>query len=351
MILLYLIVVITCALALSWIMKKLNMPGLIGMMITGVIMGPYALDLISPWIIDISADLRQFALMVILARAGLALDIKTLKKVGKPAILMSFIPPGLEIGAVTIFAPMFLPITHLDAAIMGTVLSAVSPAIVVPRMLGMMKKRQGEEKGIPQLVMAATSVNGIFAIVLFTLLLWVEGSSTGSAMILRSAILPLVIVVVGAVILRYFHDFAARLSKVFSKIWLPTEIMLFVLVGAAINVSYVAGASVAAITLITVATFFRICCVPLCLIGTGLNFQEKVFCAIAYLPKATVQAAIGGTALAVGMETGHIILIVAVLAILITAPLGAIGIDFMCFRFFGSGIKEKTTCPEEPHLE
>ena len=351
MILLYLSAVITCALALSWLMKKLNLPGLIGMMITGVVMGPYALDLINPWIIGISADLRQFALMVILARAGLALDIDTLIKVGKPAILMSFIPPGLEIGAMTLFAPIFLPITHLEAAIMGTVLSTVSPAIVVPRMLNMMKKGQGAEKGIPQLVMAATSVNGIFAVVLFTLLLWVEGSGGGSAMILRSAILPLAIVVAGAAILRFCYDFAARLSKIFSKIWIPTEIMLFVLVGAAINVSYVAGVSIAAIVLIAIALFFRICGVPLCLIGTRLNFRERVFCAIAYLPKATVQAAIGGTALAVGMEAGHIILLVAVLAILITAPLGALAIDFMRLRIFGYGIMEKTICPEKPHLE
>ena len=351
MTLLHLTVVITCALALGWFMKKINLPSLIGMIITGIIMGPYALDLINPWVINVSADLRQVALMVILARAGLALDIEALRKVGKPAILMAFIPPVLEIGAVTLLAPMLLPITHLDAAIMGTVLSAVSPAIVVPRMLFMVKKGQGAEKGIPQLVVAATSINGIFAIVLFALLLWVEGSSAGADMILRSAILPLVIVVAGAVVLRYFRNFAARSSKILAKIWIPTEIMLFVLVGAAINVNYVAEVSIAAIAVIVVALFFRICGVPLCLIGTRLSFRERVFCAIAYVPKATVQAAIGSTALAIGMDAGHIILLVAVLAILITAPLGALGIDFMRLNVFGCGIQSKTICSEESHLK
>ena len=343
----YLAVVITCAFALSWFMKKIHLPGLIGMMITGIIMGPYALDLIDPSIIGISADLRQFALMIILARAGLALDIETLKRIGKPAILMSFIPPGLEIGAVTLFAPMFFPITHLDAAIMGAVLSAVSPAIVVPRMLKMLENGQDTEKGIPQIIMAATSVNGIFAIVLFTMFLWVEGSGGGSTMIWRSAILPLVTVIAGAVILKRFSDFAAQLSKILSKVWIPTEFMLFVLVGASINVGYVAGVSINAIALIVTALIFRISSVSLCFIGSQLNFKERIFCAIAYLPKATVQAAIGGTALAVGMEAGHFILHVAVLAILITAPLGALGIDFMRLQVFGWSIKENMTHTEQ----
>ena len=338
MILLYLTVVIVCALALSWLMTKINLPRLIGMIVTGIIMGPYALDLISPWIIGISADLRQIALMVILARAGLALDIETMRKVGRPVILMSFIPPLLEIGAVTLLAPILLPVTHLDAAIMGTVLSAVSPAIVVPRMLNMMNEGQGAKKGIPQLMMAVTSTNGIFAIMLFALLLWAEGSGAGLDVILRSAILPLIIVITGAVCLRYFRNFAALSAKVLSKIWIPMEIILFVLVGAAINISYVAEASIVAIVLIVVALFIRVCGVPLCLIGTRLNFRERIFCAVAYLPKATVQAAIGGTALAVGMDAGHIILLVAVLAILITAPFGALGIDFMRLRVFGCDI-------------
>ena len=327
--LLNLFIVAAFAIILSQLMKILKLPGLIGMLIAGIIMGPYSLNLISSRVMDMSADLRLFALIIILTRAGLALDIDVLKKVKKPAALMSFIPPGLEIGAIVILAPVLFSITHLEAAIMGAVLSAVSPAIVVPRMLKMTEKGIGKRKGIPQLIMAVTSVNGILAIVLFALLMGMAGNGGGSDMILRSVLLPLVIVSAGAATLRFRPNFAAKLSKIFSKIWTPTEVMLFVLVGASVNLNIAAGVSTTAFAMIVIALIIRMCGVGLCLIKTQLDMKERLFCAIAYSPKATVQAAIGGTALAVGVESGHIILAVAVLAILITAPLGAVGIDLM----------------------
>ena len=327
-----LIIIAIFAIILSRLMKKLNLPGLVGMLIAGIVTGPYAFDLISDRVIGISANLRLFALIIILARAGLALDIKALMKIGRPAILMSVIPPVLEIGAVVILAPVLFSITHLEAAIMGAVLSAVSPAVVVPRMLKMMKNGRGISKGIPQLVMAATSVNGIFAIVLFALFTSAEGSGGGLDMILRSAVLPLATVVAGAATLRFRPDVAAKLSGITAKIWVPSEVMLFVLVGASINLNYVSGVGAAAIAMIAIALAIRMCGVWLCLAKTYLSMKERLFCAISYSPKATVQAAIGGTALAVGVDAGHIILTVAALAILITAPLGALGIDLMCRR-------------------
>ena len=327
--LLNLFLIAILAVILSWLMKKLHLPGLIGMLIIGVVTGPYALDLISERVIGISPDLRLFALIIILSRAGLALDFMALKKIGRPAIFMSFIPPGLEIGAVIIIAPILFSITYLEAAIMGAVLSAVSPAIVVPRMLKMIEKGQGQRKSIPQLVMAGASVNGIFAIVLFALFISIEGSGGSSGMILRGAILPLAIVAMGAVTLGFRPCLASKLSKILAKVWIPSEIMLFVLVGASINLNNVAGVSAVAIAMIVIALAIRICGVGLCLIKTQLNKKERLFCAISYSPKATVQAAIGGTAFAVGVDSGDIILIVSVFAILITAPLGAMGIDLM----------------------
>ena len=322
--------VIISAVILSWLMRKINLPGLLGMLIVGIITGPYTLNFISPRFLAMSADIRQIALIIILLRAGLALDIEALKKIGRPALLMSFIPPIAEIGAVIVFAPMVFPITYLDAAIIGTVLCAVSPAIVVPRMLKMVERKQGTEKRIPQLIMAATSVNGIFAIVLFALLLGLEGSGGGFTMILRGAIIPMAIVIIGVIILRYSVNYADNLSKILTKIWIPAEFALFILVGAAINLSHIRNIGIPAIALIIIALLFRVCIVPLCLAKTHLNTRERLFCAIAYSPKATVQAAIGGTALAVGMESGKIVLTIAVFAILITAPLGAVGIDLIC---------------------
>lgn len=380
---------ILCGLVLSGIMQKLRLPGLVGMLLTGIVLGPYVLNLIAPEILNISADLREIALIVILTRAGLALDINDLKKVGRPAILMCFLPATFEIAATTIFAPMFFPISHLEAAMMGAVLGAVSPAVIVPRMLKLMENGYGKSKSIPQLIMAGASVDDIYVIVLFTSFMGmysggsfdfgslikipisiVVGLLTGillglvliklfkkihirdtvKILIILSISLLLVtlenvikayvpmsgllaVMALGGTILKQYDVLAKRLSDRFSKIWVAAELMLFVLVGATVDITYVAKAGIAAIALIFVALAIRICGVFVCLFKTKLNIKEKLFCAIAYMPKATVQAAIGGLPLAAGVAAGNTILTVAVLAILITAPLGAIGVDASYKKF------------------
>lgn len=374
---------VLCALVLSGTMQKLKLPGLVGMLLTGIVLGPYALNLIAPELLNISADLREIALIVILIRAGLALDINDLKKVGCPAILMCFIPATFEIAATTIFAPMFFPISHLEAAIMGTVLGAVSPAVIVPKMLKLMESGHGKAKSIPQLILAGASVDDIYVIVLFTSFM---GMYSGSSFDIGSLVkIPIAIVVglligilvglalvklfkiihirdtvkilillstsfllvtlesviksyvpmsgllavmaLGGTILKQYGILAERLSGKFSKIWVAAELMLFVLVGATVDIRYAARAGISAIALIFIALIIRVCGVFACLIRTKLNIKERLFCAIAYLPKATVQAAIGGLPLAAGITAGNTILTVAVLAILIMAPLGAIGVD------------------------
>ncbi len=380
---------ILCGLVLSGIMQKLRLPGLVGMLLTGIVLGPYVLNLIAPEILNISADLREIALIVILTRAGLALDINDLKKVGRPAILMCFLPATFEIAATTIFAPMFFPISHLEAAMMGAVLGAVSPAVIVPKMLKLMENSYGKSKSIPQLIMAGASVDDIYVIVLFTSFMGmysggsfdfgslikipisiVVGLLTGillglvliklfkkihirdtvKILIILSisfllvtlenvikAYVPmsglLAVMALGGTILKQYDVLAKRLSDRFSKIWVAAELMLFVLVGATVDITYVAKAGIAAIALIFVALAIRICGVFVCLFKTKLNIKEKLFCAIAYMPKATVQAAIGGLPLAAGVAAGNTILTVAVLAILITAPLGAIGVDASYKKF------------------
>ncbi len=374
---------VLCGLVLSGTMQKLKIPGLVGMLLTGIVLGPYALNLIAPELLNISADLREIALIVILTRAGLALNINDLKKVGRPAILMCFIPATFEIAATTIFAPMFFPISHLEAAIMGTVLGAVSPAVIVPKMLKLMESGYGKSKSIPQIILAGASVDDIYVIVLFTSFM---GMYSGSSFDIGSLVkIPIAIVVglligilvglalvklfkiihmrdtvkilillstsfllvtlesvikayvpmsgllavmaLGGTILKQYGILAERLSGKFSKIWVAAELMLFVLVGATVDISYAARAGIAAVALIFIAVIIRVCGVFVCLVRTKLNTRERLFCAIAYLPKATVQAAIGGLPLAAGVAAGNTILTVAVLAILITAPLGAIGVD------------------------
>ena len=374
---------------LSGTLQKLKLPGLVGMLLTGIILGPYVLNLIAPELLSISTDLRELALIVILTRAGLALDINDLKKVGRPAILMCFVPATFEIIATTIFAPMFFPISHLEAAIMGTVLGAVSPAVIVPKMLKLMESGHGKSKSIPQLIMAGASVDDIYVIVLFTSFMGMyNGSSfdigslikipisifaglligilsgltlvklfksihmrdTIKILIILSASFLLVslekatkeyipmsgllaVMALGGTILKQYDVLAKRLSIKFSKVWVPAELMLFILVGATVDISYVSKAGIAVVALIFIALIIRILGVFICLIKTKLSIKERLFCAIAYLPKATVQAAIGGLPLAAGVSAGNVILTVAVLAILITAPLGAIGIDFSYKNF------------------
>lgn len=369
--------------AMGAIMRMLKLPALLGMMITGVLLGPYVLNLIDPVILTISAELRQIALIVILIRAGLALDLQDLKRVGRPAILMSFVPATFELIAVLLFAPPLLGVFHLEAAIMGAVLGAVSPAVVVPGMLKLMKSGYGQNKRIPQLIMAGASVDDIYVIILFTSLIGmyqgqgfsiislarvpmaiflglILGIFTGVIVVwmfkkihmrdtikiflllgisflfvtFESAITPylpvsglLTVMALGGTILKKNDVLAKRLSLKFSKVWVLAELVLFVLVGAAIDIGYLGNAGIMAVCLIVLALLFRTAGVFFCLLKTKLNQKERVFCAISYLPKATVQAAIGGIPLALGVTAGNTILTVAVLAIMISAPIGAIGIE------------------------
>ncbi len=368
---------------LSGVLNRLKIPGLLGMILTGIILGPYVLNLIDSNILNISTELRQIALIIILTRAGLAIDIKDLKKVGRPAILMCFVPATFEIIAVTLFAPIFLHVTTLEAAIMGTVLAAVSPAVVVPRMLHLMEGGYGTKRSIPQLIMAGASVDDIYVIVLFAAFLGMYGGGgfDGASLIrvpvsillglvlgvaaglvlvrafkklhIRDTVKVLIllsiaflfvtfeaflkpyvpvsgllaVMAMGATVLQSYPILAKRLNGKFAKIWVGAEILLFVLVGAAVDIHYLAGAGLSSVLLILCALVLRVAGVHISLLKTQLNLKERTFCSIAYLPKATVQAAIGAVPLTAGVAAGNTILTVAVLAIVITAPLGAIGID------------------------
>lgn len=376
-------------LSMAALCQRLKLPRIIGMLITGIVLGPYVLDLLDPSILSISADLRQMALIIILLKAGLSLNLSDLKKVGRPAILMAFVPASCEILAFFLLAPDLLGVTRLEAAVMGAVLSAVSPAVVVPRMVQLMEKRYGTTKSIPQLIMAGASCDDIFVIVLFTT--FVSMAQGGSAHIMDFINIPVSIIlgiilgaVVGYVLSLFFETAYAhkhcvqnsmkviivigvsfmlvavetwskdivpisgllavvsmacvikiksiafvskRLSEKLGKLWIAAEVLLFVLVGAAVDIRYTLNAGIAAVLMILIALLFRSIGVAICLFGTSMTWKERIFCMIAYLPKATVQAAIGSVPFAIGLPCGQIVLSVAVLAILITAPLGALGID------------------------
>ncbi len=371
------------------ICQKLHLPRIIGMLITGIVLGPNVLNLLSASILSISSELRQMALIIILVKAGLSLNLSDLKKVGRPAIMMSCIPATFEILAYVLFAPYILGISRSEAAVMGAVLAAVSPAVVVPRMVQLMESKYGTGKSIPQLILAGASCDDIFVIVLFTT--FSSMAQGGSAHLMDFVNIPISIVLgiaLGAVVgygLSLFFETAyahkhcvrnstkviivlgvsfmlmaietwlkgivsvsgllavvsmacvlkmkcvafvsKRLSEKFGKLWIAAEVILFVLVGAAVDISYTMTAGVAAIVMILVALVVRSLGVLLCLVRTQLTMKERLFCIIAYLPKATVQAAIGSVPLAMGLPCGKIVLSVAVLAILITAPLGALGMD------------------------
>lgn len=371
------------------ICQKLKMPRIIGMLVTGIVLGPYVLDFLDPSILSISSELRKLALIIILLKAGLSLDLKDLKKAGRPAILMSFVPATCEIAGYILFAPLLLGINRIEAAVMGAVLGAVSPAVVIPRMVMLMEEKYGTKKAIPQMIMAGASCDDIFVIVLFTTFL--SMAQGGSADIIDFVNIPVSIVLgilLGAVTgyglylffeTSYAHKHCVRnstkviivlgfsmllvsvegwlegkvsvsgllavvsmacvikikstafvskrLSEKFGKLWIAAEVVLFVLVGAAVDIRYTLSAGIAAVFMIFIALIFRTAGVLICTIKTKLNMKERIFCVIAYLPKATVQAAIGSVPLAAGLACGKIILSVAVLAIIITAPLGALGID------------------------
>ena len=368
---------------LGSIFNRLKLPQLIGMLLTGIILGPYLLNLLDPKILSISADLRQIALIIILTRAGLNLDINDLKKVGRPAVLMCFVPATFEILGMIIFAPKFLGLGLLDSAILGTVIAAVSPAVVVPKMLKLMEEGYGTDRSIPQLIMAGASVDDVFVIVLFTSFIGLASNGTFSMLNLikiptsiffgifigflcailliylfrkihiRDSLKVIIILNISFLLVTFEHSLTGiigfsgllaimsigtgiqakntilskRLSVKYSKLWIAAEVMLFVLVGATVNIKYALSASIPAILLIITVLIFRIIGVFLCLVGTSLSYRERLFCMIAYCPKATVQAAIGSIPLSMGLPSGNIILTVAVLSILITAPLGAFAID------------------------
>lgn len=365
--------------AAGWLCKKLRLPGLLGMILTGILLGPYALNLIDSSILNLSGELRRIALIIILTRAGLSLDVKDLKKVGRPAVLMCFVPACFEMAGMVILAPKLLGVSLPDAAIMGAVVAAVSPAVVVPEMLKLMEEGYGTDKSIPQLILAGASVDDVFVIVMFsafTGLAQGESISPGSligiplsivigvlvgaacgfvlalyfekvhirdtikVMILLSTAFLLVtaedrflagipfsgliaVMSLGIVLNRQRQQTAERLSVKFNKLWVGAEILLFVLVGAAVDIGYAAAAGPAILILILAALVFRMLGVCCCLIHTKLNMRERLFCMLAYLPKATVQAAIGGVPLAMGLSCGNVVLTAAVAAILVTAPLGA----------------------------
>ena len=376
-------------LAMGAICQKLKLPRIIGMLATGIVLGPYVLDLLDPSILSISSDLRKMALIIILLKAGLSLNLEDLKKVGRPAIMMAFVPATFELIGYLVFAPLILGITRVEAAVMGSVLAAVSPAVVVPRMVQLMENKYGTEKAIPQMIMAGASCDDIFVIVLFTTFL--SMAQGGSADIKAFVNIPISIIlgiilgaIVGYLLYLFFEtayakkhyvrnsmkvmivlgvsfllmavetwvkayvsvsgllavvsmacvlkikcpkSVSGRLSEKFGKLWIAAEVVLFVLVGAAVDIRYTAMAGAAAIVMILLALMFRAVGVLVCMTGTALDKKERVFTVIAYLPKATVQAAIGSVPMARGLACGQIVLSVAVLAILITAPLGAIGMD------------------------
>ena len=374
---------------MGWLCKKIKLPGLLGMLFTGIILGPYVLNFIDDSILNISADLRKIALIIILTRAGLSLDIKDLKKVGRPAVLMCFVPACFEMAGMILLAPRILGISTLDAAIMGAVVAAVSPAVVVPKMIKLMEEGYGVKKGIPQLILAGASVDDVFVIVMFTAF---TGLAQGESVSVKSFVnVPLSVITgalaglaVGYLLAKFFErvhirdtskvmillsisfvlvtaeDYfsdvipfasligvmaagvslqkkrevvAKRLSYKFNKLWAVSEIMLFVLVGAAVDIQYAVKAGIAPVFLIFSVIIFRMAGVFVCLLKTKLNIKERAFCMLAYMPKATVQAAIGGLPLAMGLSCGNIVLSVAVIAILITAPLGAFCIDMTYKRF------------------
>lgn len=376
-------------LAMAAICQRIRLPRIIGMLLTGIVLGPYVLDILDPSILSISSELRQMALIIILVKAGLSLNLADLKKVGRPAVMLSCVPASFELLGYVLFAPMILGVNRIEAAVMGAVLAAVSPAVVVPRMVKLMESGYGTKKSIPQMILAGASCDDIFVIVLFSTFSGM--AQGGSARVMDFVNIPIsivsgillgavagwllslffetayakehyvrnsmkVIIVLGvsfllmsvetwvkpyisvsgllAVVsmacvlkLRSIKAVSARLSEKFGKLWLAAEVLLFVLVGAAVDIRYTMGAGLAAVLMIFTALIFRTIGVLICLAGTALTWKERLFCVIAYLPKATVQAAIGSVPMAMGLPCGQIVLSVAVMAILITAPLGALGMD------------------------
>lgn len=386
--------ILLLGMTLGWLCQKCKLPSLLGMLATGIVLGPYVLDWMDPAILSVSPDLRKIALIIILTRAGLSLDLSGLKKIGRPAVMMCFVPASFELLGMLLLAPKVLGITVLEAAVMGAVLAAVSPAVVVPRMVRLMEEGYGNNKGIPQLILAGASVDDVYVIVLFStftsliqgggvsviefanipisiaagvVIGWILGwilskyfekvhvRDTIKVLVILSVSFLLVaaedalktpvtfsaliaIMFIGIGLQKYREPVARRLSAKYNKLWVAAEVFLFVLVGATVNIGYLTNVGVGALVVIAGALVCRMAGVFVCLLGTKFNSKERLFTMLAYTPKATVQAAIGGIPLSMGLACGNITLTVAVLAIVITAPLGAFAIDFTYKKFL---VKQK----------
>ena len=386
--------ILIVGMSMGWICQKCKLPSLLGMLATGVILGPYVLNLLDSSILGISSELRKIALIIILTRAGLGLDLSGLKKIGRPAVLMCFVPASFELLGMILIAPKLMGLSLLEAAIMGAVLAAVSPAVVVPRMVKLMDEGYGVKEGIPQLILAGASVDDVYVIVLFSTFVGMmqgEGASvlsfvnipvsillgiaiglligfilayffkrvhirdTSKVLIILSISFLLVvledalttaitfsaliaIMFIGIGLQRNREVVAKRLSVKYGKLWVAAEVFLFVLVGATVNIGYLGKVGVQALVVIIGALAFRMLGVFVCLLGTRLKRKERLFVMMAYTPKATVQAAIGGIPLALGFACGDTVLTVAVLAIVLTAPLGAFDIDFSYKKFLRQGM-------------
>ena len=374
-------VILLLGMLAGWVCQKLRLPALLGMLLVGMLIGPYALNLIDTSILNISAELRKIALIIILARAGLSLNIEDLKRVGRPAVLMCFVPACFEIVGMVLLAPGLLGISVLEAAVMGAVVGAVSPAVIVPKMLHLMEEGWGVRESIPQLILAGASVDDVFVIVLFSAFTGLAQSGELSPAVFATIPISIVlgiaagllfgaalgilfakvhirdtvklvfllclsflmvafedaawipfsaliaVMCVGVALQKVRPEVSLRLSARYAKLWVVAEVLLFVLVGATVDLRYAVSAGGAAVALIFAVLAFRMLGVFCCLVGTKLKLKERLFCMIAYTPKATVQAAIGGIPLSMGLSCGNIVLTVAVLSILITAPLGAFFID------------------------
>ncbi len=382
-----------CGMLLGGLFQKIKLPSLLGMLITGIALSPYAFNLLDDSILNISSDLRRLALVIILTRAGLSLNIDDLKKVGRPALLLTFVPACFEIIGIVLIAPFLFGISILDAAIMGSVVAAVSPAVIVPRMIHMIEEKYGTKKQIPQMILAGASVDDVFVIVLFTAFVGMAQGGTMSAsqflnvpvsivtgillgfitgwvmslvfkkMHIRDSakvlvilsisfllleletriedVLPLsgllAIMSMGIMVAKSYGILAVRLSAKYNKLWVAAEVLLFVLVGATVDLSYALDAGLLAICVVIVGLIFRMTGVIVSLIKTKLNRKERSFCMVVYTPKATVQAAIGAIPLSMGLSSGKLILTVAVLSILITAPFGAICVDRLYEKWLTRG--------------
>lgn len=381
--------ILLVGMSMGWLCQKMKLPGLLGMLATGIVLGPYVLDLLDPSILGISAELRKIALIIILTRAGLGLDLSGLKKIGRPAVLMCFVPASFELLGMLLLAPKLMGLSILEAAVMGAVLAAVSPAVVVPRMVKLMDEGYGVKEGIPQLILAGASVDDVYVIVLFsTFTGMMQGTGvsairfinipvsiflgiaiglgigvllacffqkihmrdTSKVLIILSISFLLVVLedylatpitfsaliavmFIGIGLQKKREVVANRLSAKYGKLWAAAEVFLFVLVGATVNIDYVGKVGIKALIVIAGALVFRMLGVLVCLLGTGIKGKERLFTMLAYTPKATVQAAIGGIPLSLGFACGESVLAVSVLAIVLTAPLGAFAIDLTYKKF------------------